>query len=38
MADKPTDVLAAITEVPEAAQTPTIIDADEFDRELLDRR
>ena len=38
MADKQDDSLAATTDLAEAAQTPTVIDAAEFDRELLDRR
>lgn len=38
MAEDQNDILAANTDVAEAAQTPTIVDADEFDRESLDRR
>lgn len=38
MADESKDILAATTDVAEAVQTPTIIDADEFDRESLDDR
>ena len=38
MAEEQNDILAANTDVAEAAPTPTIVDADEFDRESLDRR
>lgn len=38
MARQPKDILAATTDVAQAAQGPAIIDADEFDREALDRR
>jgi hypothetical protein len=38
MAEESKDILAATTDVAEAVQTPTIIDADEFDRESLDDR
>lgn len=38
MAEDQNDILAVNTDVAEAAQAPTIVDADDFDRETLDRR
>lgn len=38
VAEEQNDILAANTDVAEAARTSTIVDADEFDRESLDRR
>ena len=36
VAETPDDILAATPQIAEAVQTPTIIDAEEFDRESLD--
>lgn len=38
MAGQPKHIFAATTDVTEAAPTPTVIEADEFAQESLDRR